>query len=76
MADSNTQTTIVGPGTRSGLFGARTFPWLSIGQSIIAWRHRSRSRQELLDLSDDVLRDIGVTRPGTTLDLVKPIWMP
>jgi len=77
MANSSTQTgSIVGPGTRSGLFGARAFPWLSVGRRIIAWRLRSRSREELLNVSDAVLQDIGVTRPTARLDVIKPIWMP
>lgn len=77
MANSTTQAgSIVGPGTRSGLFGARAFPWLSVGRRIIAWRLRARSREDLLNLSDEVLQDIGVTRPKTSLDVVKPIWMP
>jgi uncharacterized protein YjiS (DUF1127 family) len=77
MANSTTQTgSVVGPGTRSGLFGARAFPWLSVGRRIIAWRLRSRSRDDLLTLSDEVLQDIGVTRPRTSLNVVKPIWMP
>jgi uncharacterized protein YjiS (DUF1127 family) len=77
MANSTKQTGgIVGPGTRSGLFGARAFPWLSVGRRIIAWRLRSRSREDLLNLSDEVLQDIGITRPPTSLEVVKPIWMP
>jgi len=66
--------TSVAPGTRAGFLGAVS--WHSLGRRIVAWRLRSHSRQELSNLSDEELRDIGLSRPTTTLDAVKPIWMP
>jgi uncharacterized protein YjiS (DUF1127 family) len=77
MAGSLTQTrTFVTSNPRLSTFAASAFAWHGIGRHILAWRHRSRSRQELLNLSDEVLQDIGVTRPTTTHEVVKPIWMP
>jgi uncharacterized protein YjiS (DUF1127 family) len=67
---------MVATSPRLGTFGAGAFAWHGIGRHILAWRHRSRSHQELLNLSDEALQDIGITRPEVTLDVVKPIWMP
>jgi uncharacterized protein YjiS (DUF1127 family) len=77
MADSIAQTrTFVATASRLATFGAGAFAWHGIGRHILAWRHRSRSREELLNLSDEVLQDIGIAPPAATRDVVKPIWMP
>ena len=39
-----------------------------------AWRERSRSRAELRMLSDDILRDIGVSRSQVNFEADKPFW--
>ena len=77
MANSVTQArTSAALGAGTGFFSASALVWRSVERCIDAWRHRSRSRQELLNLSDEALQDIGITRPTTSRDVVKPIWMP
>jgi len=39
------------------------------------WRRQMRSRQELTNLSDRCLRDIGVQRSQLGTHLSKPFWM-
>ena len=38
------------------------------------WRGHARSRNELMSLSDECLRDIGVSR-AAGFDSYKPFWM-
>ena len=38
------------------------------------WRERSRSRAELIALSDEMLRDIGVSRSHANFQGSKPFW--
>ncbi|MGC5841034.1 DUF1127 domain-containing protein [Mesorhizobium abyssinicae] len=39
------------------------------------WRlDRGRSRSALLDLSDDLLKDIGVSRLDAYLEACRPFW--
>ena len=77
MANSIVQTgTLIASSARPSLLGTAASPWRGLGRYLLAWRYRSRSRQELLNLSDEVLQDIGITRPTATFEVVKPIWMP
>jgi uncharacterized protein YjiS (DUF1127 family) len=39
-----------------------------------AWLHRSRSRYELAELDDHLLRDIGLTRGQVTAEAHKAFW--
>jgi len=41
---------------------------------VAAWRHRTRSRHELANLSDRQLRDIGLSRFGASFESSKPFW--
>ena len=49
--------------------------WDQIRHRFAEWQHRSRSRQELLGLSDATLRDIGITRCDAHRETHKPFWM-
>jgi uncharacterized protein YjiS (DUF1127 family) len=39
------------------------------------WRGRARSRKELMTLSDECLRDIGLSRTDAGFESSKPFWM-
>jgi uncharacterized protein YjiS (DUF1127 family) len=49
--------------------------WDQIKFRIGEWQRRSRSRQELIGLSDATLRDIGITRCDAQRETHKPFWM-
>lgn len=49
--------------------------WNQIKQSLAEWRHRSQSRNELKNLSDRTLRDIGLSRCDASSEASKPFWM-
>jgi len=38
------------------------------------WRERARSRRRLLQLADDLLKDIGVSRADVHREAMKPFW--
>ncbi len=40
----------------------------------IAWLERMRERRQLAGLSDDMLKDIGVSRADVEHVVVKPFW--
>lgn len=59
--------------------------WIGIGQALRAsaamvrgtlrtWRERARSRRELRELDDYLLRDIGVSRGEADFIASKPFW--
>jgi uncharacterized protein YjiS (DUF1127 family) len=42
--------------------------------AIRRWRERARSRQQLRELSDHILRDIGLRREDLRYEFPKPLW--
>ena len=46
-----------------------------IGQGFTVWMRRGFERNELRNLSDRDLRDIGLTRCDAGREYVKPFWM-
>src|SRR5262249_1572229 len=48
--------------------------WLRMKRVVAAWRHRTRTRHELANLSDRQLRDIGLSRFGASFESSKPFW--
>lgn len=38
------------------------------------WHERSRTRQELAELSDHLLRDVGITKAEAQWESSKPFW--
>lgn len=40
----------------------------------LLWTERARQRQQLLELSDHMLRDIGLTRADAWAEADKPFW--
>jgi uncharacterized protein YjiS (DUF1127 family) len=49
--------------------------WNQFKHGFLEWRHRARSRNELMGLSDRTLRDIGLTRADAAFEAAKPFWI-
>lgn len=43
---------------------------------VLLWHERARQRRQLAELSDHMLRDIGVTRADAWAEVEKPFWRP
>jgi uncharacterized protein YjiS (DUF1127 family) len=41
----------------------------------VEWQGRARLRKELMTLSDECLRDIGISRADAQFESYKPFWM-
>lgn len=48
--------------------------WRRAAKTLGEWNERSRQRRHLLELSDHLLRDIGVTRAEVEAEASKPFW--
>lgn len=48
--------------------------WRRAVNTVGMWNDRSRQRRHLLELSDHLLRDIGVTRAEVEAGAGKPFW--
>jgi uncharacterized protein YjiS (DUF1127 family) len=53
----------------------RRLRWSEVKQHLVEWRHRARSRKELMGLSDRCLQDIGMSRCTSVFEASKPFWM-
>ncbi len=53
----------------------RGFCWSEVAQRLVEWRHRARSRSELMGLSDRCLQDIGMSPCTSVFEASKPFWM-
>ena len=40
----------------------------------MAWHHRARQRRVLMELSDHLLRDIGISRADALAEATRPFW--
>jgi uncharacterized protein YjiS (DUF1127 family) len=49
--------------------------WSQLKRHFGEWRLRARSRNELMNLSDWTLGDIGVSRSDAEFEASKPFWM-
>jgi uncharacterized protein YjiS (DUF1127 family) len=49
---------------------------LALVLEILLWRERSRQRRHLGELSDHMLRDIGLSRADVWSECTKPFWRP
>jgi uncharacterized protein YjiS (DUF1127 family) len=47
-----------------------------VAELCLTWLERSRQRRQLGELSDQVLRDIGLTRADAWAEADKPFWRP
>ena len=62
--------------TTFATYGIRTNSrWNQVKRQFAEWRRRSSSRHELQYLSDEALRDIGVTSCEVHREATKPFWM-
>jgi uncharacterized protein YjiS (DUF1127 family) len=43
---------------------------------VLCWHERARERRQLLGLSDQMLRDIGLGRADVEAEASKPFWRP
>ena len=43
-------------------------------QRLLLWHERARQRRHLQDLSDHMLRDIGLSRADVLAEAYKPFW--
>ena len=41
---------------------------------VLVWHQRARQRRQLLELSDQMLRDIGISRADAIGEAEKPFW--
>jgi uncharacterized protein YjiS (DUF1127 family) len=48
--------------------------WTELQRYIVEWRHRTRSRRELMGLDHSGLRDIGLSRCDAEREGNKPFW--
>lgn len=55
------------PGVRTAPRGAQESRWQQF------WR-RVRTRKQLMELSDEQLRDIGISREQAKLEAMRPFW--
>lgn len=49
--------------------------WGEVKERLAEWRLRVRSRNELMNLNDRILQDIGLSRSTADLEAAKPFWM-
>jgi uncharacterized protein YjiS (DUF1127 family) len=56
-----------------GRFGERAGRIAEVG---LAWFDRARQRRRLGELSDQMLRDVGLTRADVWAESSKPFWRP
>ncbi len=45
-------------------------------RTMLLWQQRAEERQRLADLSDHILRDVGLTRAEAESESDKPFWKP
>jgi len=55
---------------------AATEPRAGIVALVREWLRRSRTRHEIADLDEHLLRDIGLTRLDAVAESRKPFWQP
>ena len=52
-------------------------PWTSaavLAEAVLAWFERVRQRRQLGELSDHMLKDIGLSRADVESEIAKPFW--
>jgi uncharacterized protein YjiS (DUF1127 family) len=50
--------------------------WGRLGHRVSTWRRDERSCRELMNLSDRILQDIGLSRSDAKPELSEPSWLP
>lgn len=57
-----------------GLRSAVRRSMIRIAEAFLGWHDRVRERHALVELSDDVLRDLGISRAEADGEAAKPFW--
>jgi uncharacterized protein YjiS (DUF1127 family) len=86
MMNSHDCTHTIAPRGQSVLALLLALAWLAVrrfshgavrvAEVALTWLERSRQRRQLAELSDYMLRDIGVTRVDAWAEAEKPFWRP
>jgi uncharacterized protein YjiS (DUF1127 family) len=58
------------------LWSAARRQLLACGERVLTWHERARQRRALLQLSDDMLGDIGISRAQALAEAHKVWWLP
>jgi uncharacterized protein YjiS (DUF1127 family) len=58
----------------SGLYAAVRRGVVRMVEACLAWHDRARERRALMELSDHMLRDIGISRVEAHHEAAKPFW--
>ena len=59
---------------RTGIKSAVQDAFLRVVETVLAWHDRTRQRRALRELSDHMLRDIGMDRAAALAEATKPFW--
>jgi uncharacterized protein YjiS (DUF1127 family) len=65
---------LIGARPRIGLGSSAWRALVRVGSALSAWRARGRQRRALRELSDHLLRDIGVSRAEALCEATRPFW--
>jgi uncharacterized protein YjiS (DUF1127 family) len=63
--------------TLAGAMMTPSTPWTSaavLAEGVLAWFERVRQRRQLGELSDHMLKDIGLSRADVEAEVAKPFW--
>jgi uncharacterized protein YjiS (DUF1127 family) len=63
-------------GQRVGYRAASRAPWTEISELLLTWFERARERRQLGQLSDHMLKDIGLSRADVESEMSKRFWQP
>jgi uncharacterized protein YjiS (DUF1127 family) len=47
---------------------------LHIIEAFLAWHDRARERRALMEISDQMLRDLGISRADACREAARPFW--
>ena len=47
---------------------------LHIVEAFLAWHDRARERRALMEMSDPMLRDVGISRADAYREAARPFW--
>ena len=45
-----------------------------LGQRLLAWHDRARERRALMEMSDQMLSDVGISRADACREAARPFW--
>jgi uncharacterized protein YjiS (DUF1127 family) len=65
--------------TLTGGMAVPAAPWTSAAvliEGVLGWFERVRQRRHLGELSDHMLKDIGLSRADVEAEIAKPFWLP